>query len=62
MKLLKQLESSKSKKDAGQIILINKFGFTEIQAEAILELMLYRLTGLEIKVFEKEYAELEKAN
>ena len=31
-----------------------------MQAEAILELMLYRLTGLEIKVFQKEYAELEK--
>ena len=35
-------------------------GFTEEQAEAILELMLYRLTGLEITVFQKEYAELEK--
>ena len=31
-----------------------------MQAEDILELMLYRLTGLEIKVFQKEYAELEK--
>ena len=57
--VIKTIRESKSKKDAS-INLINKFGFTEIQAEAILELMLYRLTGLEIKVFEKEYKELEK--
>ncbi len=53
------IRSSKSKKDASEN-LIAKFGFSEIQAGAILELMLYRLTGLEIKVFEKEYAELTK--
>lgn len=57
--IIKTIRESKSKKDAG-VNLISKFGFTEIQAEAILELMLYRLTGLEIKVFQKEYAELEK--
>lgn len=57
--IIKTIRESKSKKDAG-INLIEKFGFTEVQAEAILELMLYRLTGLEIKVFQKEYAELEK--
>ena len=57
--IIKTIRESKSKKDAG-INLIEKFSFTEIQAEAILELMLYRLTGLEIKVFQKEYAELEK--
>ncbi len=57
--IIKTIRESKSKKDAG-INLINNFGFTEMQAEAILELMLYRLTGLEIKVFQKEYAELEK--
>ena len=53
------IRASKSKKDAG-INIVNKFGFTEIQAEAILELMLYRLTGLEISIFEKEYKDLEK--
>jgi topoisomerase-4 subunit A len=53
------IRSSKSKKDAHEN-LVNSFGFTDIQADAILELMLYRLTGLEIKVFEKEYKELEK--
>ena len=57
--IIKTIRESKSKKDAG-INLIEKFGFTEIQAEAILELMLYRLTGLEIKVFQKEYSELKK--
>ena len=57
--VIKTIRESKSKKDAGEN-LIAKFGFTELQAEAILELMLYRLTGLEIKVFQKEYAELER--
>lgn len=57
--VIKTIRSSKSKKDASEN-LISKFGFTEIQAGAILELMLYRLTGLEIDVFKKEYAELEK--
>ena len=53
------IRESKSKKDAGEN-LISKFGFTEAQATAILELMLYRLTGLEINVFQKEYKELER--
>lgn len=57
--VIKTIRASKSKKDASEN-LINNFGFTEIQAGAILELMLYRLTGLEIKVFQKEYDELKK--
>lgn len=57
--VIKTIRGSKSKKDASEN-LINNFGFTEIQAGAILELMLYRLTGLEIKVFQKEYNELKK--
>lgn len=57
--IIQTIRSSKSKKDAKDN-LVNKFLFTEIQAEAILELMLYRLTGLEIKTFEKEYKELER--
>lgn len=57
--VIKTIRASKSKKDAG-INLVNQFGFTALQAEAILELMLYRLTGLEITIFEKEYKELEK--
>lgn len=51
------IRASKSKKHAGEN-LRERFQFTEVQAEAILELMLYRLTGLEINVFEKEYKEL----
>lgn len=57
--LIKIIRSSKSKKDAGENIRA-RFGFTEAQSDAILELMLYRLTGLEIKVFQKEYNELDK--
>lgn len=57
--IIATIRSSKSKKDS-ENNLSDKFGFTEIQAEAIVELMLYRLTGLEIKIFEKEYKELEK--
>lgn len=57
--IIETIRASKSKKDAGKN-LVDKFGFTEIQAEAILELMLYRLTGLEIVAFEKEHRELER--
>lgn len=57
--ILKTIRASKSKKDSEEN-LINKFQFTHAQAEAIVELMLYKLTGLEIKVFQKEYAELER--
>jgi len=52
------IRGSKSKKDAGEN-LISRFDFTTIQSDAILELMLYRLTGLEIKIFLKEYKKLE---
>jgi topoisomerase-4 subunit A len=57
--IIKLIRASKSKKDASDN-LREKFDFTEVQAEAILELMLYRLTGLEITAFEKEHRELEK--
>ncbi|MDD6795113.1 MAG: DNA topoisomerase IV subunit A [Clostridiaceae bacterium] len=57
--VIKTIRGSKSKKDA-LINLVNEYGFTEPQATAILELMLYRLTGLEITTFQKEYKELEK--
>ncbi|WP_026881197.1 DNA topoisomerase IV subunit A [Clostridium akagii] len=53
------IRASKSKKDSINN-LVEKFEFTEIQAEAIVELMLYRLTGLEIKIFLKEHKELSK--
>lgn len=57
--IIKTIRSSKSKKDAGEN-LVSKFGFSTAQSDAILELMLYRLTGLEIKTFEKEHKELSK--
>lgn len=40
--------------------LINGFGLTEVQAEAILEMRLKRLTGLEKSKIEEEIAELHK--
>jgi DNA gyrase subunit A len=40
--------------------LINQFGFTEIQAKAILEMRLQRLTGLEREKLQEEYDELMK--
>ena len=57
--VIKTIRESKSKKDACAN-LMNNYGFSEEQANAILELMLYRLTGLEITTFQKEYKELEK--
>lgn len=56
--LIKTIRASKNKADANKNIR-EKFGFTEIQAIAILELMLYRLTGLELSAFIKESEELE---
>lgn len=57
--IIATIRASKSRKDS-ENNLINKYDFTEEQAQAIVELMLYKLTGLEIKVFQKEHAELEK--
>ncbi|MHC6179255.1 DNA topoisomerase IV subunit A [Clostridium sp. JNZ X4-2] len=57
--IIKTIRSSKSKKDAASN-LMEKFQFTSPQAQAILELMLYRLTGLEIVSFEKEHKNLLK--
>ena len=39
---------------------MERFGLTEIQAQAILDMRLQRLTGLEILALRKEYAELLK--
>lgn len=57
--IINTIRSSKSKKDAA-LNLMEKFKFTGDQSEAILELMLYRLTGLEVISFEKEHRELLK--
>ncbi|MGL5245515.1 MAG: DNA topoisomerase (ATP-hydrolyzing), partial [Sarcina sp.] len=57
--IIATIRASKSRKDAHEQ-LVSKYNFTDEQAQAILELMLYRLTGLEIKVFQKEHKELAK--
>lgn len=53
------IRASKNRQDA-QKNLIDRFAFTERQADAILTLQLYRLTNLEITTLEKELKELQK--
>ncbi|WP_227936324.1 DNA topoisomerase IV subunit A [Alkalihalobacillus deserti] len=53
------IRASKDKKDAKDN-LISKYDFTEVQAEAIVTLQLYRLTNTDITTLEEEAAELER--
>jgi DNA gyrase subunit A len=53
------IRQSKNREEA-QEKLIAKFGLSEIQAKAILDMRLYQLTGLEREKVESEYAELKK--
>ncbi|MDF2926065.1 MAG: gyrA [Paenibacillaceae bacterium] len=53
------IKASKNRQDA-QKNLVDQYGFTERQADAILTLQLYRLTNLEIHALEKELRELQK--
>lgn len=53
------IKASKNRQDA-QNNLVEKFGFSERQADAILVLQLYRLTNLEITTLEKELKDVEK--
>ncbi|MDZ8118626.1 DNA gyrase subunit A [Pontiella agarivorans] len=53
------IRDSKNREEA-QERLMSKFGFSEIQAKAILDMRLYQLTGLEREKVEAEYAELKK--
>ena len=53
------IRASKSKQDSQKNLSI-EFGFSDVQAEAIVTLMLYRLTSLEITTFEKEYTSLKR--
>ena len=53
------IRASKNGKEARQR-LIERFGFDEIQAQAILDLRLQRLTGLEIMTLRQEYADTLK--
>ena len=47
-------------RDEAQTRLTDKFGLSDVQAKAILDMRLYQLTGLEREKVEAEYAELKK--
>ncbi len=55
--VIRIIRASKDKKDAKNR-LIERFGFTEIQAEAIVNLRLYRLTNTDVFELREEYARL----
>lgn len=55
--IIKLIRASKNKEDAKNR-LIESFNFTEIQAEAIVNLQLYRLTSTDVLVLKDEYKEL----
>ena len=52
------IRASKNKSDA-KINLVNKYGFTEEQAEAIVTLQLYKLTNTDIVVLKEECEKLK---
>ncbi|WP_421428230.1 DNA topoisomerase IV subunit A [Lactiplantibacillus plantarum] len=58
--VIKTIRGSKDKKNAKQN-LVSQFDFSEIQAEAIVTIQLYRLTNTDVTQLEKESAELAKA-
>jgi DNA gyrase subunit A len=53
------IRESKNREEA-QDKLSSRFGLSEVQAKAILDMRLYQLTGLEREKVEAEYAELKK--
>ncbi|MEK7497465.1 MAG: DNA gyrase subunit A [Patescibacteria group bacterium] len=57
--VIKTIRASKTQDDAKEN-LIKKFGLTDIQATAILDMQLRRLAALEREKIEKEYEEIEK--
>ncbi len=57
--VISTIRASKDKQDAKKQI-INAFGFTDAQAEAIVNLQLYRLTNTDITSLEKESGELKQ--
>jgi DNA gyrase subunit A len=57
--VIKLIRSSKTPKEASDR-LMERFSFTRMQADAILDMRLSRLTGLEREKLEKEYEELQK--
>ncbi len=58
-KVIKTIRASKST-DEAKTALIENFDLSAIQAQAILEMQLRQLTGLEIKKIEEEYKEIIK--
>jgi len=57
--IIKTIRASKTGKEAKER-LCAQFGFTELQAQAILDLRLQRLTGLEILQLQEEFSQLQK--
>ena len=57
--VVKTIRAAKNR-DEARTNLIKKFGLTDIQANAILDMRLYQLTGLEREKLEDEYLELIK--
>ena len=57
--VIKIIRASKNKSDA-ITNLVDKYDFSEIQAKAIVELQLYRLTNTDIKLLEDEMEQLKK--
>ncbi len=56
--IIATIKASKTQEEA-KINLIDKFGFTEIQAQAILDMPLKRLAALERQKLEEEYSQLK---
>ena len=57
--IIQLIKSSKDPKEA-RVRLMERFDFTEVQAQAILDMRLHQLTGLERTKIEEEYASLIK--
>lgn len=57
--VIKIIRASKNR-DEAKINLMDELPLTSVQTDAILDMQLYRLTGLEINKLEEEYAELMK--
>ena len=57
--VIQLIRASKNKADAKNR-LINKYSFTDVQAEAIVSLQLYRLTNTDIVELKEEFAQLMK--
>ena len=57
--VIRTIRESTSKTNARENLVL-AYGFSDEQAIAILELMLYRLTGLELKAYIKEHNELDR--